>query len=129
MICSASRSILSDYGNIALNPSSIVIERTVAVIPLPHAVSSIANGAINTTFSYDANGNQTAGLGRTIAYTSYNKQSSITQGTRTLSFSHDFDHQRFKQVSPEGTILYFDAFGIHAELNVSTGQWNECLSV
>src|SRR5262249_42587687 len=82
---------------------------------LPHAVTSISGGNINTTFSYDPNGNQTQGLGRSITYTSYNKPSSITQGTGTLSFSHDIDHQRYKQVSPEGITRYFDAFGVHAE--------------
>jgi len=82
---------------------------------LPHAVSVI-NGTINSTFTYDPNGNQTAGLGRSISYTSYNKPSSITQGSATLFFSHDIDHQRFKQQAPEGTTTYFDAFGVHAEL-------------
>ena len=41
---------------------------------------------------------------------------SITQGSATLFFSHDIDHQRFKQQAPEGTTTYFDAFGVHAEL-------------
>jgi hypothetical protein len=79
---------------------------------LPHAVTSISAGNINTTFTYDPNGNQTSGLGRSISYTSYNKPSSITQGTGTLFFSDDVDHQRFKQVAPEGTTLYFNAFGV-----------------
>ncbi len=91
---------------------------------LPHAVTSISGGAVSTSFTYDPNGNQTSGLGRSISYTSYNKPSSITQGAGTLFFSHDVDHQRFKQVSPEGTTLYFDAFGVHAELFVAaTTQW------
>src|SRR5579872_2918402 len=47
---------------------------------LPHAVISVAGSTINSTFTYDANGNQTAGLGRSVSYTSYNKPSSITQG-------------------------------------------------
>ena len=87
----------------------------VAGSALPHAVSSIA-GTINSTFTYDPNGNQTAGVGRSITYTSYNKPASITQGSSTLFFSHDTDHQRFMQQAPEGTTLYFDAFGVHAEL-------------
>jgi YD repeat-containing protein len=32
---------------------------------LPHAVSSVTNGLISTTFTYDLNGNQTSGLNRT----------------------------------------------------------------
>jgi len=91
---------------------------------LPHAVTSISGGNINTTFTYDPNGNQISGLGRSISCTSYNKPSSITQGTGTLFFSHDVDHQRFKQVSPEGITCYFDAFGVHAELFLSSNtQW------
>jgi uncharacterized protein RhaS with RHS repeats len=81
----------------------------------PHAVTSISSGNINTTFTYDPNGNQTQGLGRSISYTSYNKPSSITQGSGTLFFYHDVDHQRFVQVAPEGTTTYYDTFGVHAE--------------
>ena len=93
---------------------------------LPHAVASISGGALNTTFSYDAVGNQISGLGRSITYTSYNKPASITQGSRTLVFSHDPDHQRFTQSSPEGVTLYFDVFGTHVELfEGATSQWNE----
>jgi uncharacterized protein RhaS with RHS repeats len=95
---------------------------------LPHAVMSISGSTLNTTFAYDPNGNQTSGLGRTITYTSYNKPQAIAQGARTLTFEHDFDHQRFKQVTPEGTTLYFDAFGVHVELFSATiSQWNEYL--
>jgi hypothetical protein len=64
----------------------------------PHAVTSINGGTINTTFAYDPNGNQTSGLGRTISHTSFNKPSAITNGSSTLNFSHDIDHQRFKHV-------------------------------
>jgi RHS repeat-associated protein len=99
-------------------------------LPRPHAVVSIAGGTINTSFSYDANGNQTAGLGRNITYASYNKPASITQGTSTISFFDDPDHQRFQQVSAQGTTLYFDAFGVHVELfTANTSQWNEFLMV
>jgi hypothetical protein len=50
-------------------------------------------------------------LGRTITW---NKPASITQGTRTLSFLDDPDHQRFQQVTPQGTTLYFDSFNFPA---------------
>jgi RHS repeat-associated protein len=95
---------------------------------LPHAVSVVA-GTINSTFTYDPNGNQTAGLGRSISYTSYNKPSSITQGSATLFFADDVDHQRFRQQAPEGTTFYFNAFGVHAELFASgTSQWYDYVS-
>lgn len=100
--------------------------------PRPHAVMSVAGGTISATFTYDANGNQTSGLGRSIVYTSYNKPSSITQGTRTISFVDDTDHQRFKQVTPEGTTLYVGGFGVSAELSnpgASTAKWTDYVSV
>ncbi len=85
---------------------------------------SISGGTVSTSFTYDPNGNQTSGLGRSISYTSYNKPASITQGSSTLFFSDDTDHQRFKQVAPEGTTLYFSAFGVHTELFIAaTSQW------
>ncbi|WP_315774135.1 MULTISPECIES: RHS repeat-associated core domain-containing protein [unclassified Bradyrhizobium] len=98
----------------------------------PHAVMSVSGGSISTTFTYDANGNQTSGLGRSLVYTSYNKPSSITQGTRTISFLDDTDHQRFKQVTPEATTLYIAAFGVTAEVSnpgTLTQKWTDYLSV
>lgn len=100
--------------------------------PRPHAVSSITNGLISTTFTYDLNGNQTSGLNRTIAWTSYNKPASITQGTRTISFVDDTEHQRFKQVTPEGTTLYIAGFGVLAEVTnpgTASQKWTDYLAV
>ncbi len=97
----------------------------------PHGVTSISGGSISTTFSYDADGNQTSGLGRSLVYTSYNKPSSITQGTRTISFLDDTEHQRFRQVTPEGTTLYVSGFGVLAELNnpgATSAKWTDYVS-
>ena len=55
---------------------------------LPHGVTSITGGVINT-FSYDAKGNMTSGNGLTVGYTSYNKPATITRGTNSVSFDHD----------------------------------------
>jgi RHS repeat-associated protein len=97
--------------------------------PQPHAVTSIAGSAINTTFTYDPNGNETTGFGRSITYASYNEPSAITQGSSTLFFNDDMDHQRYKQIAPEGNTLYFNVFGLNTELFISaTSQWNEYLS-
>jgi hypothetical protein len=71
-----------------------------ALAALSDALASISGSIVNTTFSSDLNGNQTAGLGRIITWTSYNKPNTITQGTRTISFNHAVDHQRFTQVAP-----------------------------
>jgi len=118
----------ANYAYTSLGYAQQLTAQPAAGQALPHAVMSISGSTLNTTFTYDPNGNQTGGLGRSITYTSYNKPNAITQGARTLSFEHDFDHQRFKQVTPEGTTLYFDAFGVHVELfSASTSQWNEYL--
>jgi hypothetical protein len=65
----------------------------------PHAVTSITgtvNGVVNPTYTYDANGNMTAGAGRTVGYTSFNMANSIAQGTLTATIVCDGDHMRFK---------------------------------
>jgi hypothetical protein len=74
--------------------------------PRPHAVTSISGGTINTTFTYDAKGNMTAGNGLTVSHASYNKPTSITRGTTSIGFSHDSEHQRFQQTAPGRTTLY-----------------------
>ena len=51
----------SDVGNYSYAPPGS---------PLPHAVTAVSGGSISTTFSYDPNGNQTSGLGRTVSYSS-----------------------------------------------------------
>lgn len=68
----------------------------------PHAVTSIV-GAKGGAYSYDANGNlvhrQLASSSpTTIAYTSFNKPASITEGTTTLSFAYGPQHERYRQV-------------------------------
>jgi RHS repeat-associated protein len=100
--------------------------------PRPHGVLSVSGGTIQTTFAYDPNGNQTSGLGRTIGYTSFNKPSVITQGSTTILFQHDPEHQRYQQTSPQGTTLYFadPASGVMAEKvtgALGVTQWNNYL--
>jgi RHS repeat-associated protein len=100
--------------------------------PLPHAVMSISGSTLSTTFAYDPVGNQTSGLGRNITWTSYNMPASITQGTNTVSFQHDVDHQRIKQITAAGTTRYINAFGVTAELFAAgsgAARWNDYLSV
>jgi hypothetical protein len=60
----------------------------------------VSGNLINTTFTYDANGNQTGGNGLSLTYASFNKPTSITRGTTTIGFAHDPEHQRFKQIAP-----------------------------
>lgn len=64
----------------------------------PHAVTA----AGSATYAYDANGNMTSGAGRTIAWTSFNKPSSITSGSETTSFVYGPSRARVKQVIGSG---------------------------
>jgi RHS repeat-associated protein len=100
--------------------------------PFPHAVSAISGGIINTTFSYDANGNLIGGNGLTYSYASFNKPTQITRGTTILSFDHDPEHQRFKQIAPGKTTMYLAAAGVWIEKVIGTGgtlTWNNYLFV
>jgi len=56
----------------------------------------------------------------------------LRQGTRTISFVDDTEHQRFKQVTPEGDTLYIAGFGVLAEISnpgTASAKWTEYLSV
>jgi YD repeat-containing protein len=66
----------TDVGNYAYPPAGSA---------RPHAVSSISGGPVPATFGYDANGNQTSGLGRTITYTAADLPASVKQGTRCIA--------------------------------------------
>jgi YD repeat-containing protein len=68
--------------------------------PKPHGVTSISGGVINTTFTYDAEGNMTSGNGLTVAYTSYNAPASITRGTASISFDPGLRRGRARHRAP-----------------------------
>ena len=65
----------------------------------PHAVASVTQAdSTRVTHSYDANGNNTSSSdGRTIAYTAFDKPSSIVKGGHTTAFAHGPDRARFKR--------------------------------
>jgi RHS repeat-associated protein len=69
----------------------------------PHAVTSIA-GLRAGTYRYDANGNlvlrspTVAPSATTVAYTSFNKPQSISEGATTLAFSYGPQFDRYRQV-------------------------------
>jgi RHS repeat-associated protein len=74
----------------------------------PHALCSITgtvNGYTNPGFTYDANGNLTAGLGRTLTYTSFNMPATITAPNNlvpttsvTYTWVYNADHERTKHI-------------------------------
>ncbi len=98
----------------------------------PHAVSSVAgtvNGAVNPAYSYDANGNMTAGAGRAVSWTAFNMAATITQGANAYAFTYDSEHQRIKQVAPGLMTLYLNAQGAMSEKLVggSSTTWRDYL--
>jgi RHS repeat-associated protein len=102
----------------------------------PHAVTKIMmndNVTVYGTYTYDANGNQTSGAGRTVNWNSWNMPTNITgTGTNTPSgtssstfaFVYNASHERVKETLPNGTIIYNISprvdTGIHVEKRVKT---------
>ncbi len=72
----------------------------------PHAVSGTSNGAVTTTFSYDANGNMLTGNGKTVTYTSFNKAKTIKKGTTTSTLTYDASFNRLIKSNSSGTTVY-----------------------
>jgi len=68
----------------------------------PHAVST----AGSNTYSYDANGNMTAGAGRSFTYNLENKPLTITIGGQTTTFVYDGDNGRVKKIVGSTTTRY-----------------------
>ncbi len=64
-----------------------------------HRVCAITG--MPSTFGYDANGNLTAGNGRTLSWTSFNMPASITKGTVTSTFRYSSEHERVRQVATD----------------------------
>jgi RHS repeat-associated protein len=60
----------------------------------PHAVTA-AGGA---SYTYDANGNNTGGDGRTIKYRTFDKPWEITKGGHKTTFAYDIDRARYLRV-------------------------------
>jgi RHS repeat-associated protein len=99
--------------------------------PQPHAVTSISGGTISATFTYDPNGNQTAGLGREITYAADNMPEFIFQGTIDVSFTYDTDHQRLtKTDTSNGTVTTTLYLGAAEMVTSASGSvtWNEYIS-
>lgn len=99
----------------------------------PHAVTGITgtvNGVVNPTFTYDANGNMTAGDGRTFTYTSFNMVSQVTVGSNTNAFLYDDQHQRINQNFTSSVYTNYlndpvtGAF-VEVAINPPTGTWKD----
>lgn len=67
----------------------------------PHAVASVSgtvNGLSKPIYQYDANGNMFNGANRSATWTSFNMVDTVTQGSTTLTYQYDSEHQRGKEV-------------------------------
>jgi len=64
----------------------------------PHAVST----AGGQSYTYDPNGNMTAGAGKTISWFSYNLPNLITKGTSSSQFFYGAGRGRYKQIAIAG---------------------------
>lgn len=68
----------------------------------PHAVTT----AGSNSYTYDGNGNMTAGSGRSFTYNLENKPLTITIGGQTTTFVYDGDNGRVKKVVGTTTTRY-----------------------
>jgi RHS repeat-associated protein len=112
----------SDVGTYAYGPTGGVG---------PHAVQSIA-GTLSANYLYDGNGNMTSGAGRTLTWTSFNMPATIAQGTNTLSFAYNGEHERIKQAVLGSQTTYYlnDAVSGAMTERLDSGastQWNDYL--
>jgi len=73
-----------------------------ANIPGRHAVTTVA-GEKNASYCYDANGNMTAGDGRSIAYGASDMVTGITRGAATITFAYGPERGRTKRVDADGS--------------------------
>jgi RHS repeat-associated protein len=74
----------------------------------PHALTGVSGGSLGTqTYTYDLNGNMSAGGGRSLIWTSFNQVLSVSdQSGHFSTFSFGAGHERVKQVANNGTTLY-----------------------
>ncbi|MDB4265405.1 FG-GAP-like repeat-containing protein [bacterium] len=70
----------------------------------PHAVTGITSSPFgkNNSYRYDLNGNRTSSKDGTVAYTSFNKPSSIQKGDHSVAFKYAPNRSRYQQISEDG---------------------------
>jgi uncharacterized protein RhaS with RHS repeats len=72
----------------------------------------------------------TSGSGLAITYTVFDKPETIERGAALISFAHDPERQRYKQISMAGETLYLADAGVMAEKLTGSGgiiQWTNYL--
>lgn len=90
----------------------------------PHEVMSIS-GTVNTSYTYDGDGNMKTGNGRTAVYTSFDMPSSITESGASEAFIYGPEHQRIKRTSASKVTIYVNpdnAGGLSYEKDMTTAS-------
>ncbi|MBC3879962.1 hypothetical protein H8K35_06505 [Undibacterium sp. LX40W] len=83
----------------------------------PHAVQSIPGVG---SFTYDDNGNQTSGNGRTITWMSFDMPLRISKGAVYNEFKYGPEHQRTLHTSDTGNIVYAGVQEVETRSGVKT---------
>lgn len=89
----------------------------------PNHVHAVTEAGSNT-YSYDADGNLTAGGGRTYTWMAVDLPASVTQSGATTSWTYDADYNRVTQTEPGKTTLFLNPridLGMHYEQVTYTG--------
>ncbi|MDX6748728.1 hypothetical protein SH611_02795, partial [Geminicoccaceae bacterium 1502E] len=76
-----------------------------ATAPRPHTPTDVGGQALD----YDANGNMTAGLGRSIVYDHENRPVSVTKGGVTVAYAYGPDGARIEKTKGSETTLWLGA--------------------
>lgn len=104
----------------------------------PHAITGFTGGPRGTAaVSYDANGNQLSGPGRTMTWTSFNLPKTITQGASSAAYDYGPDRERTYQrsvqpatdTSSADEVMYVAGGLFERDLNGSTVTWRNSLVV
>ncbi len=89
----------------------------------PHAVASIS-GTVNTSFTYDNDGNMLTGNGRTATYTSFDMPAMISKAGANDTFVYGPEHQRVKRQTSTATTIYVNpdnSGGLAYEKDMTSG--------
>lgn len=88
----------------------------------PHAPDRIiVNGATAATFAYDANGNMTTGLGKTMTYDAENRVKTATRNGVTTTYVYGADGARLKRTVSGATTLTIGPIEVR-NYKASSGQ-------
>ena len=97
---------------------------------LPHAVKNVVgavHSANNPSYTYDANGNMTAGAGNNVAYTSYNMVRQVWHASRDgVEYLYGSEHQRIREyIRAQGQSGFIKDTTIYLHPDMANGLFYE----